>query len=124
MAQRNTKQRETIKRVFEANPRPLKVAEVCELAKLELPRIGQATVYRAVNALVEETWLNRVELPGETAYYERSGLGHHHHFRCNDCGRVFDVFDYPGNLNALAPKGFKVESHEVVLYGRCDECFS
>ena len=28
----------------------------------------------------------------------------------------------PGNLSALAPAGFKLESHDLTLLGLCDVC--
>lgn len=124
MAQRTTRQRQVLRDVFTDAGRPLRAQEAHELAQQELPRLGQATVYRAINDLVTEGWLRSVELPGEPARYERTGLGHHHHFHCRQCQRVYDIHDCPGNLRSLAPKGFVVESHEVVLYGVCEGCAS
>jgi Fur family ferric uptake transcriptional regulator len=48
--------------------------------------------------------------------------GHHHHFRCDACQRVFDVHQCPGDLAGLAPPGFSVARHEITLYGRCSDC--
>jgi Fur family transcriptional regulator, ferric uptake regulator len=51
-----------------------------------------------------------------------AGKPHHHHFYCNHCGKVFEV---PGNDQALenaVPAGFMLESHDLVLYGRCAPC--
>ncbi len=87
-----------------------------------VPGIGIATVYRNVKALLEEGWLHEVELPGEPSRYEVAGKDHHHHFRCRRCDRVFDIHGCPGNLAAMTPQGFEVEAHEIVLYGRCDDC--
>jgi Fur family ferric uptake transcriptional regulator len=28
----------------------------------------------------------------------------------------------PGSLDQMAPKGFKVEKHEIYLFGKCKEC--
>jgi Fur family ferric uptake transcriptional regulator len=35
---------------------------------------------------------------------------------------VFDIHSCPSDLGNLAPKGFKVESHDLTLYGRCKDC--
>ena len=61
-------------------------------------------------------------LPGEVARYEIARRGHHHHFRCDVCQRVFDVHECPGDLAGLAPPGFSVARHEITLYGRCSDC--
>lgn len=119
--ERNTKQRDAIRQVFEEIPRPLG-AEVLEAGRNRIAKLGIATVYRTINSLVESGWLVPVELPGEPPRYERSGSEHHHHFRCRTCTRVFEIHGCPGELRDLAPAGFRLESHEVVLYGLCARC--
>lgn len=81
-----------------------------------------ATVYRTLNSLLEEGFVAAVELPGEPARYEVAGKPHHHHFHCRRCDQVFEVPGCPGNLRSVVPDGFRLESHEVVLYGSCAEC--
>ncbi len=117
-----TRQREVIRDAFERLGQPLSVQEAFEAAQEDLPQIGVATVYRAINDMVDDGWLVPVDLPGESTRYERAGIGHHHHFQCNGCGRVFDFEGCPGDLGRLAPDGFEVDSHEIILYGRCARC--
>lgn len=119
---RKTEQRADIREVFSRTERPLTAQEAFARARLLRPRIGMATVYRAINALVEERWLHAVELPGEPARYERANKGHHHHFQCDCCRRVFDVPGCGGVDLTHLPAGFQVARHEVVLYGTCAEC--
>ena len=86
------------------------------------PGLGIATVYRNLKALVEEGWLESVSLPGESPRYEIAGKRHHHHFRCRTCERVFEINGCYTNLLQLTPRGFRLEGHEVVLYGLCGAC--
>ncbi len=120
--QRKTNQRDAIRGVLERAGRPLSPQEVLEQAREAVPGLGLATVYRALKALTESGWLHAVELPGAAARYERAGKQHHHHFHCRGCDRVYDVDACPGALNRLSPRGFQLESHEIVLYGRCERC--
>jgi Fur family transcriptional regulator, ferric uptake regulator len=120
--QRDTKQRRAIREALERAGLPLSPKEVLDLAKPTVPGLGIATVYRNLKALLEEEWLVAVELPGEPPRYEIAGKGHHHHFHCRECDRVFDVKECPGNLQAVTPKGFRLERHEFVLYGLCPAC--
>lgn len=122
MMERRTRQRDAIRSAFTKAGRPLAVQEAHALALKTVPGLGIATVYRNIKALMEEGWLASVELPGEPPRYEASGLDHHHHFRCNECERVFDVPGCPGAMKSLVPRGYKLESHELVLYGRCPQC--
>ncbi len=84
--------------------------------------MGIATVYRNIRSMVEGGALRVVELPGAPSRYELAGKDHHHHFHCTLCDRVYEVDDCPGRLADLTPAGFRLESHEIVLYGRCADC--
>jgi Fur family ferric uptake transcriptional regulator len=120
--ERKTRQRDAIRNVFTRVGRPLGPHEILEHAQHEVPGLGIATVYRNVKSLVEEGLLAPIDIPGQPTCYEAAGLAHHHHFHCRACGKVFDVQGCPGELHKLSPPGFAVESHEVILYGRCSLC--
>ena len=122
--ERNTRQREAIRQVFDDTDRPLGPHEVLDAAQAYVPALGIATVYRNLKGLVEEGHLQLVELPGESPRYERTGKHHHHHFHCRHCGRVYEVHGCPGDLRHLLPPGFVLDEHEVVLYGRCAACLA
>ncbi|AIZ44406.1 Fur family transcriptional regulator [Deinococcus radiopugnans] len=120
---RSTRQRDVIAQVLGRAPGPLAVAEVFERAQDDLPGLGIATVYRTLKLLTEQGRIHPVTLDGETLY-EAAGKGHHHHFSCNRCGRVFTLHTCPVTLpsGTVYPGGFVVEAHEVTLYGQCPEC--
>ncbi len=120
---RNTVQRRAIQEVFGKTDRPLSPQEVLEGAQATTPGLGIATVYRALKDLVGEGVLVVVELPGEAARYEQAGKEHHHHFHCDDCGQVYEAEGCTATIKRLVPRGFSLDRHEVVLYGRCASCF-
>ncbi len=120
--ERSTRQRQAIRQVMQELNRPLSPSEVLEAARHKVPGLGIATVYRTLKGLVEEGSAIPVELPGEAPRYELSGKKHHHHFHCTRCGKVFELEGCPGDFSFMAPQGFKTERHEIVLYGRCNQC--
>lgn len=120
--ERQTRQRAAIRAAIDSAARPLLPQEVLEAAQAAAPGLGIATVYRALKAMVDEGALRAVSLPGENARFEAAAHGHHHHFQCRRCQRVFDVHACPGDLSRLAPAGFTVEEHDLTLYGRCRDC--
>lgn len=120
--ERSTRQRSAIRTVIDAAGRPLSPQEVLEAAQAEVPALSLATVYRNIKQLLDAGEISTVNLPGESPRYEASAHGHHHHFQCNQCQRVFDVHACPGNIASLAPTGFTVERHELTLYGSCPDC--
>lgn len=119
---RTTRQRAAIRRVIDASPRPLLPVEILELAQREVAALGIATIYRNLKLLLEGAEIRAVELPGEAPRYESARHAHHHHFQCRVCARVFDIHGCPGDFAALAPRGFKVDEHDLTLYGRCADC--
>ena len=121
-ATRDTRQRRAIRAAVMSTDRPLDPNEVLQLAAGEHNGLGIATVYRNIKTLLEEGWLTPVELPGEVTHYELAGKDHHHHFHCKSCGKVFELNACLPNVQLLAPEGFSVTGHELLLYGACREC--
>lgn len=105
--------------------------EDCALTALEIDRrlqgVGRATVYRALDQLEGLGLIQRVDVGGDAAGYERvdpSGH-HHHHIVCEQCGRVvaFEDDGLEKAILALAKRpDFTVSSHEVTLRGECASC--
>jgi Fur family ferric uptake transcriptional regulator len=103
----------------------------CALTALEidrrLPDVGRATVYRALEQLEGLELIQRVDLGGDAAGYERVDPGghHHHHIVCEQCGRVvaFEDDGLEQAIVALAQRpDFNVSKHEVTLRGECTNC--
>lgn len=120
---RDTPQRRAIRSVIEDAGRPLSPLEILTAAKARCPGVGIATVYRALKSLVDERWADAVELPGSPPRYEVCRESHHHHFVCRGCDRVYEVEGCLHTLiRSLTPPGFRLEDHEMTLYGRCPDC--
>ena len=122
---RRTSQRRAILQALEGAPGPLTPQEVLESASRAQAGLGLATVYRNLNSLQEEGDVVAVHLPGESARFELAGRGHHHHFCCEDCEGVFELeATCPVAVleGVTLPGGFKVENHELTLYGLCPTC--
>jgi Fur family ferric uptake transcriptional regulator len=116
-------QKEAIEDCLRRAKRPLSVAEIRDCARESVPVLGQATVYRCIRRLRDQGRLSAVEVPGAPARFElRDPRQHRHHFHCRRCGRTFPVAGCPGEMRELAPTGFHVEDHEILLKGLCADC--
>lgn len=121
---RDTRQRRAIRSVFAEADGPLGPQEVLDRAQQNVPGIGLATVYRTIKLMLEDQELSAVDLPGEPARYEPFDRSqhHHHYFKCDNCGRVYEIQGCVSDPSSIAPEGYRVSRHEIVLYGVCASC--
>jgi Fur family ferric uptake transcriptional regulator len=89
--------------------------------------VGIASVYRALDALVDLRLVKRVDAGDGIARYEHapSNGAHHHHLVCRDCGKVeaFSDSRLERAIDRVAGGlGYSVDEHEVVLVGACADC--
>lgn len=104
----------------------------CALTALEIDRridsVGRASVYRTLEQLERLQLVQRVDIGGDAAGYERlDPSDHHHHLVCQDCG-CLSPFTSDELEDAIAAvgrtAGFALASHDVILRGSCRECRS
>lgn len=119
---RKTSQRTAIEQVFEKENRPLGVEEILRSGREIVVSLNQATVYRHLKVLVNKGWLRQINHPMLGALYERTDKGHHHHFHCRVCDRVFALPGCALNEQEAVPFGFLAEDHEIFLVGLCRSC--
>ena len=87
--------------------------------------VGLATVYRALQALVDDGQLDVLRSTDGEAAYRRCSSSHHHHLVCRSCGRTVEVADPPVERWAAriaAEHGFVDVQHDVEVFGTCAAC--
>lgn len=105
----------------------LTAQEIFDRLRLAGSAVGLASVYRTLDQLSRDGFLQKVELGDGTTRYEpaqQSGH-HHHHVVCDTCGKV-DAFEDDRLEQALhlveQQTGYAVAAHDVVLRGTCSDC--
>ena len=88
--------------------------------------VGIASVYRILELLTTEGFVQRIDLGAGIARYEPVWPdGHHHHLVCDSCGKV-EAFEDTALERALSrveqSSGYAVAAHDVVLHGSCGTC--
>jgi Fur family ferric uptake transcriptional regulator len=105
----------------------LSAQEVHDRLRATGPRVGIASVYRALEGLDGLGLVQRVDLGDGIARFEPAlpGGDHHHHLVCDDCGKV-EPFEDPTLEAAIERvadgRGYTVAAHDVVLRGACQDC--
>lgn len=98
------------------------------------PGIGQSTIYRTLNLLVQTGFLNKIDIgDGPSRYEYRPSLKkeHHHHLVCTKCRQIIDYSDFSEEEDQLIKKAekniagkynFQVQDHNIEFYGLCKNC--
>jgi Fur family ferric uptake transcriptional regulator len=90
--------------------------------------VGLSTVYRHLQAFVDEGFVDVIHTPeGETTYRYCGAAGHrhHHHLVCRRCGRTEEI---EGRVvekwaaSVAAEHGYLQVDHTVELFGVCASC--
>ena len=105
----------------------LTAQEIFDQLRSQGRRVGIASVYRALDQLSRDGFVQRIDIGSGTSRYEpvHPNGEHHHHLVCNDCGKV-EAFADDELERALrkveGQTGYSVAAHDVVLRGACRNC--
>jgi Fur family transcriptional regulator, ferric uptake regulator len=105
----------------------LTAQEIFDQLRGEGRRVGIASVYRALDQLSRDGYVQRIDFGAGTTRFEpiHANGEHHHHLVCDDCGKV-EAFADDQLEEALRQvegrTGYQVAGHDVVLRGACREC--
>ncbi|MBR0464192.1 MAG: transcriptional repressor [Clostridia bacterium] len=127
-----TKQRDLLLRYLESMPGVhITAGDVCEHFESQGMPIGQTTVYRQLESMVDEGLVQKYIIDAsDPACFEYVG-GRHcetgvcYHCKCEKCGRLFHVS--AGEMNALSEyleksQNFILDPKRTVFYGLCRSC--
>jgi Fe2+ or Zn2+ uptake regulation protein len=121
--QRVTSQRLIIHRLLRDLDRHVTAEEVLRRASEQLPGMSLPTVYATLDLLAELGEARRVSVGGPVLYDPRTE--DHAHVRCRTCGRVEDLaipLDARAALDAARAAGYRADTAELVVEGRCAAC--
>jgi Fe2+ or Zn2+ uptake regulation protein len=100
--------------------------EVYLAIKKELPKVSLATVYKNLEALITAGLASRLNYGDGSARYDIR-TDHHHHLRCLQCGKMWDMEASENSAwlkKMKARAGFQVSDYRLELLGQCRDCRS
>lgn len=126
---RLTPQRRLVFELINKNKKASSAYELLEQLKQVEPQAKPPTVYRALDFLLEQGFIHRVE--STNSFVSCCSFGEHKHFShlliCDKCGNVVELQD--DNLIALLNKNienyqFQFSNHVIESHGVCKSCTS
>jgi Fur family ferric uptake transcriptional regulator len=124
---RSTRQRAAVVAVFDELDGFHSAQEVHARLRAAGDTVGLSTVYRAVQALVDDGELDSIRTDSGEAVYRRCSTQHHHHLVCRHCGRTVEVAGPAVERWAdrvAGEHGFTEVSHTLEIFGTCTACSS
>jgi Fur family peroxide stress response transcriptional regulator len=124
MQRRETRQREAILDILRHTDSHPTADWIYDEVRKIIPNISKGTVYRNLNILQDEGEISELRLSGTASRYD-GRQENHYHFRCEKCGRVFDLdepVDRKLDERVAKKTGFKVSHHRLEFRGLCKEC--
>lgn len=125
MEERNTKQKDLILDILRRveNKNHPTILEIVDKVSLELPSIGQATIYRNIKKLVCEGTIKKIAT--DSGYKYDIDVSEHGHLVCSKCDKIFDIYD--DNYSKFIKKiennnNVIINNSSIMFYGICEEC--
>jgi len=121
-----TAQRLAIADVLLTSERHLSAEEVAQEVSSRGRAVGTATVYRAIDTLLESGLLVERDFgEGFRRFEPARDIPHHEHLVCTQCGKVEEFRDE--RLERMTTivaesRGFARQRHRLVIHGVCREC--
>ena len=129
----NTKQKDKIiGSISSFGDKHFTAAELISKINSEGISVGQATIYRMIDRMVNKGELRKYIVDGTTAAcYQLAEKSHekkcseHFHLKCESCSRLIHVeceelLKISSHMNE--EHGFIIDSSKTVFYGLCKEC--
>ena len=89
--------------------------------------VGRATLFRALELMIELGVVERLDLPSGEHAYVACATSHHHHVVCSRCGRTAEVADegFAESVRRIEQQsGFRIDTHRLELFGLCRHCLA
>jgi Fur family ferric uptake transcriptional regulator len=121
-----TAQRLAIAEVLLSSDRHLSAEEVASELERRGRKVGTATVYRAIDTLIESGLVVERDFgEGFRRFEPARDIPHHEHLVCTQCGKVEEFRDE--RLERMTTiiaesRGFARQRHRLVIHGICRDC--
>ena len=117
-----TPQRLEIANVLDSNGH-MTIEKLYEVLLQKFNSISLATIYKNINLMIENAFIQEVKIPNEKSVYELTKETHSH-IVCKQCNTIEDIKLDLSQTAELASQTshFKIDKADLVLSGLCQKC--
>ena len=101
----------------------INIDNLYEIMLKRFSSISLATIYKNINLMLENSFIQEVKIPHEKSVYELSKETHSH-IVCKKCGKIEDISIDLSQLSNRAETDthFKIDKIDLVFSGFCQKC--
>jgi Fe2+ or Zn2+ uptake regulation protein len=124
---RMTQTRKLLLTLFDTTHKPITIEEIGERLHKKGWNGNMTTIYRQIQTLLREDFLETSDIPGRKRRYEKK-KEHHHHFVCLRCKKTQCLEkkvlekDIQSIIQKAKRRGMDVRQHSFSLSGLCKKC--
>ena len=104
---------------------PLDIKDIIGYLSLKKIKADKVTVFRIINALVHAKLVIPIQLHEGKFRYEHVARSDHHHFVCESCKRIEDIFNCKIDeleKDLYKKNGLLIKHHSLEFFGLCQDC--
>jgi len=101
------------------------MAQLVTINGIKMPKISIGTVYRNLEFMSEAGIIKKLEHASQKRF--DGDTSPHYHFRCNKCGKVFDIeyFESPAINKVISSESeHDISGYELEFKGYCKTCLN
>ena len=87
----------------------------------DIPTLSRTTIYNTLKTFTENNVVQTIMIEGTEVRYD-ADTSSHGHFKCTECGKVYDLFINPDVFDMKKISGHKIEEQHLYFRGICKEC--
>ncbi|MBT3244861.1 MAG: transcriptional repressor [Bacteroidetes bacterium] len=87
----------------------------------DIPSLSKTTVYNTLRLFNEKGIILIINIEDNESRFD-ADISNHGHFKCKECGEIFDFDLGKDDLHILKLEEFSIDEQHVYLKGRCPKC--
>lgn len=104
---------------------PIDIKDILKFLAKRHIQANKVTVFRIINKLVSAKLVTPIQLHEGKFRYEHYNSHDHHHFVCEKCRRIEDIFECTIDQfekELQVKKGLLIKHHSLEFFGLCKNC--
>lgn len=97
------------------------ISEIYENLSKKIPTLSKTTLYNTLKLFYRKNLVFEILIEEDEVRFDYMEKPHIH-FKCKNCGKIYDVYKKCPIVNCKKVDGHKIEEYHIYLIGLCKNC--